>query len=171
MAFGMEIDMTDNTHADALAEITAIRAENAALQQGYNAAVDALKDMAAEFRALDLPYGSKAYAKAIAVIYSHPQVAAPVGEYPAITTEFINKHAHPSQAAKLCRADWSGKDESSVETVHPEVIKLLHAYVDADRAMRGIARQQWRARIETNATMTAPTPAARHRPPAMAGAD
>ena len=61
---------------------------------------------------------------------------APAGEYPAITAEFINKHAHPSQAAKLCRADWSGKDESSVETVHPEVIKLLHAYVDADRAMR-----------------------------------
>ncbi len=64
---------------------------------------------------------------------------APAGEYPAITAEFINKHVHPSQAAKLCRADWSGKDESSVETVHPEVIKLLHAYVDADRAMRAQA--------------------------------
>lgn len=64
---------------------------------------------------------------------------APAGEYPAITTEFINKHVHPSQAAKLCCADWSGKDESSVETVHPEVIKLLHAYVDADRAMRAQA--------------------------------
>lgn len=67
---------------------------------------------------------------------------APAGEYPAITTEFINKHVHPSQAAKLCRADWSGKDESSVETVHPEVIKLLHAYVDADRAMRAKAAPQ-----------------------------
>ena len=67
---------------------------------------------------------------------------APAGEYPAITTEFINKHVHPSQAAKLCRADWSGKDESSVETVHPEVIKLLHAYVDADRAMRAQADSQ-----------------------------
>ena len=67
---------------------------------------------------------------------------APANEYPAITTEFINKHVHPSQAAKLCRADWSGKDESSVETVHPEVIKLLHAYVDADRAMRAQADSQ-----------------------------
>ena len=54
-----------------------LHAENTTLQQGYDAAVDALKDMAAEFRALDLPYGSKAYAKATAVIYGHPQVAAP----------------------------------------------------------------------------------------------
>ena len=69
-------------------------------------------------------------------------VTAPSGEYPAVTTEFINKHAHPSQAAKLCRADWSGKDESSVETVHPEVIKLLHAYADATCAMRAQADSQ-----------------------------
>ena len=104
------------THADALAEIAAIRAENAALQQSYDAArmeIDHLRDAT--------------------------KMMEPVGEYPAITAEFINKHVHPSQAAKLCRAGWSGKDESSVETVHPEVIKLLHAYVDADRAMRAKA--------------------------------
>ena len=75
----------------------------------------------------------------------------PAGEYPAITAEFINKHVHPSQAAKLCRADWSGKDESSVETVHPEVIKLLHAYVDADRAMHDATRSfvQWDSDLES----------------------
>lgn len=90
------------THADALAEISAMRAENAALQQGYDAAVDALKDMAVEFRALDLPYGSKAYAKAIAVIYSHPQVAAHAAVAgPSETVKFVDKStADPVEKAR-----------------------------------------------------------------------
>ena len=206
MAFGMEIDMTDNTqpdsgriitssdillhdaktalmyeelraaidgghesmtHADALAEIAAIRAENAALQQGYDAArleIEHLRGVT-KSKLLAQPVAWMVYLPSIDtqhLYYSQEDMGyvddvtnhadaevtplyemaapkaevAPAGEYPAITTEFINKHAHPSQAAKLCRADWSGKDESSVETVHPEVIKLLHAYVDADRVMR-----------------------------------
>ena len=73
-------------------EISRLHAENAALQQGYDAAVDALKDMAAEFRALDLPYGSKAYAKAIAVIYGHPQVAAPTAVAVPTFEDFCKRH-------------------------------------------------------------------------------
>lgn len=100
----------------AVRELLRLHAENEALQQVYDARQLEIEQL--EIEALRM------------------RSAEPVGEYPAVTTEFINKHAHPSQAAKLCREDWSGKDESSVETVHPEVIKLLHAYVDADRAMR-----------------------------------
>ena len=106
----------------AVRDLLRLHAENEALQQVYDATQKEIEQL--EIEALRM------------------RSAEPVGEYPAITTEFINKHAHPSQAAKLCREDWSGKDESSVETVQPEVIKLLHAYVDADRAMRAQADSQ-----------------------------
>ena len=106
------------THADALAEIAAIRAENAALQQGYDAAVDALN-------------------KAIAVIYSHPQVAAPAGEYPPLPT-----------GSAWCDDDdvrdfGAGAGESALmfeptQTQHVPLFTAgqMRAYVDADRAMR-----------------------------------
>ncbi len=164
------------THADALAEIAAIRAENETLQQGYDAArmeIDNFRGVT-QSKLLAQPVAWMVYLPSIDtqhLYYSQEDMGyvddvtnhadaevtplyemaapkaevAPAGEYPAITAEFINKHVHPSQAAKLCRADWSGKDESSVETVHPEVIKLLHAYVDADRAMRSLARDAYDA--------------------------
>ena len=45
--------------------------------------------------------------------------------------------------------------------------------LNADKALyvKGIARQQWRARIETSQVKRIKCKLLRHRPPAMAGAD
>lgn len=158
--------------SQAARELLRLHAENAALQQGYNAArleIDHLRG-ATKMMEPAQPVAWMVYLPSIDTqnvydsqddpgyvddVTNHADAevtplyemaapkaeVAPAGEYPAITTEFINKHAHPSQAAKLCRADCSGKDESSVETVHPEVIKLLHAYADATCAMRAARAQ------------------------------
>ena len=111
------------THADALAEIAAIRAENAALQQGYDAAVDALN-------------------KAIAVIYSHPQVAAPAGEYPPLPTPdsylFQHEETGVTQYVDSQQVEWG------FEKNNPRLQRIggaftadqMRAYADATYALR-----------------------------------
>ena len=171
--YGDPVAHSNKWKAAACNELRRLYAENAALQQGYDAArleIEHLRGVT-KSKLLAQPVAWMVYLPSIDtqhLYYSQEDMGyvddvtnhadaevsplyemaapkaevAPAGEYPAVTTEFINKHAHPSQAAKLCREDWSGKDESSVETVQPEVIKLLHAYVDADRAMRAQADSQ-----------------------------
>lgn len=57
------------------------------LAASNTAALDALKDMVAEFRALDLPYGSKAYAKAISVLNQNWRATMKLDQPPPILLE------------------------------------------------------------------------------------